>query len=112
MLLACCEFRLGTGSYCLECCFYRDSVLLAVLYAGNSSDRVGVTLGYALAPESIVSAVGKDAAAVKTVDREHAGIPAAGDEGCVIRAGSSLINVCKVFRDLSVCIEAVDYVEH
>ena len=68
MLLACCEFRLGTGSYCLECCFYRDSVLLAVLYAGNSSDRVGVTLGYALAPECVILALRKDAAAVETVD--------------------------------------------
>ena len=84
MLLACCEFRLGAGSYCLKSTLDRDRVLLAVLNAGNSSDGIGVALRNALAPECVIFAFGKDAAAVKTVDRKHAGIPAAGDKSSVI----------------------------
>ena len=44
VLLSCCECGVGTGSYGIESLGYGDSVLLAVLNAGDSSDSIGVTL--------------------------------------------------------------------
>ncbi len=43
-----------------------NGVLLAVLYAFNTADRIGVTLAYALAPEGLILSFGKNAVAVKS----------------------------------------------
>ena len=68
VLLSCGEFRVGAGSYCIESSGNGDGVLLAVLYARDSSDGVGVSLGYALAPECVVITPGEDAVAVEPLE--------------------------------------------
>ena len=42
VLLSCCKFGLLTGSYGIESSVYGDRVLLAVLYAGDAADGIGV----------------------------------------------------------------------
>ena len=89
----------------------RNRVLLRVQNAVDSADRVGVPLTDAASPERVVDAVRKDRAAVKSSEREHAGVPTARDQrdlAAFLRGG---VDRGEVFRNLGVRVETVDDVE-
>ncbi len=52
----------------------------------------------------------EDAVGIKSLEREHSGIPSCGDEGYLVSALGSLVDCLEVLGDLSVCIETVDNV--
>ena len=98
-------------SYLFESTLNGDSVLLCVLNALYTSYSIGVTLAYALAPEGVVAAVGKNSVAQHSHKREETGIPADGDDANLTRLLCGLIHICEVRGYLCVSVKAVDNVE-
>ena len=111
VLLSCGKRRVASASYCFECTLYGYGILSCVNYAFNSSDSVGVSLTYALAPESIGCAAGQNALCVNSVEREHTGVPTAADKRELAVFFSGFVYIGKMLRDVCVRIETVDYVE-
>ena len=98
-------------SYLLESGLNGNGVLLAVLNALYTSDSIGVTLAYTLAPECVVASLGKNCVAVHSHKREQSRIPTNGDNTDLAGLLSSLVNICEMLGDPCVSIEAVNYVE-
>lgn len=98
-------------SYLLESGLNGNGVLLAVLNALYTSDSIGVTLAYTLAPECVVASLGKNCVAVHSHKREQSRIPTNGDNTDLAGLLSDLVNICEMLGDPCVSIEAVNYVE-
>ena len=108
VLLACGKLGIGTASYRAQSILFGNGVLLCIGNALNAANGIGVTLAHALAPECISLAFGQDRLGIKAVDREHTGIPTAGDNGNVAALARGCIHVCKMLGDLCVCIKAIN----
>ena len=112
MLFSCRQFRVLSVSNSFQRCFHRDRVLLRILYAFYSADRVRMSLAYALPPECVILSFRKDGIRIQTVQGEHARIPAHGDDTDFISFLCRCIHVCVMLRDPCVCVKAVDHIEH
>ena len=67
-----------------------------------------MALAYALAPEGVRRTAGKNCARVNSVEREHAGIPSAGNDADLTCLFRSRIYIREMLRNMSVCVKAVD----
>ena len=112
MFLSCGKFRILSVSHSIERRVHRDGVLLRVLHARHSADGVGMSLAYALAPESIVLAVRKDGVGIQSVEGEHSRIPAHGDDADFTAFFGCRVYIRVMLRDPRVSIKAVDHIEH
>ncbi len=102
-LLACADARDGILD--------RDRVLAGIDDALDAADRVRVALGDAAAPEGVVFAVREAGGGDHAEEREHARIPAAGDEAGLAAFLRGGVDRRKMLRNARVRIEAVDHVE-
>src|SRR5699024_618954 len=112
VLLPCGKVRILSVSDCLKSRLHRNRVLLCILDALYSADRVGVSLAYTLAPECIVLSVRKDRVGVQPVQGEHSRIPAHGDDSDLAALFRRCVHIGKMLRDPCMCVKAVDHIEH
>ena len=112
VFLARCQIGIFAASYGVESRLYGNCILFCVFDALYASDGVGMPLAYALAPESVVFAFGKDCVCVHSVKREKSGVPTYGDNGDFARRLCRLVYGGEVFGDFGVGVETVDDVEH
>ena len=73
MLLAGRKLGICSGTDRSQGAFYRDGILLGVLYAGNAADSIGMSLADALAPKGIVFAGRQDCVAVHAASEKRPG---------------------------------------
>ena len=99
MFLACGKLRIFSVSYCLKCSFYRNGVLLCILYAFDAADCIRMSLADTLAPECVVVSICKDRICIHTVQRKHSWIPAYGNDSYMSTLCCCLVNICKMLRD-------------
>ena len=111
VFLSCSKLGLRTTSYCFKGFFNGNSILSCVNYTINTSYSIRVTLAYALAPECIICTILKNTTVVKSVEREHTGVPTNGNHTDFTAFLCSRINVCKVLGYFFVGIKAVNNVE-
>ena len=111
MFLACSKLRIFSVSYCLKCSFYRNGVLLCILYAFDAADCIRMSLADTLAPECVVVSICKDRICIHTVQRKHSWIPAYGNDSYMSTLCCCLVNICKMLRDFLMCIKAIHNIE-
>src|SRR5699024_7868941 len=75
-----CQVGSGPATDLVEGGIGGDRVLHPAGDTVDSAHRIRVTLAEAFAPERVGGTGGQDGLAVEAVDREHAGVPAGGDE--------------------------------
>ena len=105
------QLRLVPLAHLIHGFFHRNRILNTSLHSGNPADRVGMSLAYALAPESIGFSVGENGLRVQPVQREQTRIPAHGDQThmAVFAAGS--VHRIKMLGNIRMGIKAVDDME-
>ena len=69
-----------------------------------------MALADAFAPECVRCSSGKHSARIYSVQREHAGIPAAGNDADLAGLFRSRVHIREVLRNVCVCIKTVDYI--
>ena len=111
MLLSCSQFRIFSVSDCFQCSFYRNCVLFSIFYSINSTDCIGMSLAYTLAPECIILSICKDCVCIHSVQGEHSRIPANRNDSYMIAFRCCLVNICEMFRYSGMCIKTVYHIE-
>ena len=111
VFFSCGQLRVFACSYLFQCRRNGNGILLAVLYALNASDGIGMALTYASAPEGVILAVGQNAVANQSLQAEHTGIPANGNESNMTAFLCGSVYICEMLRNFCVGIKAVHDVE-
>src|SRR5699024_6754629 len=99
MFLSCSQFGILAPAHRLQSRLHRDRILFAILHTFNPADSVRMTLAYAFAPESIIFAVGENRIGIHSVQREHSGIPAYGDNAYMSAFCRSTIHIIEMLRN-------------
>ena len=111
VFFSCGQLRVFACSYLFQCRRNGNGILLAVLYALNASDGIGMSLTYASAPEGVILAVGQNAVADQSLQAEHTGVPADGNESNMTAFLCGSVYICEMLRNFCVGIKAVHDVE-
>ena len=112
MLLTRGELGIRAGAHGIHGGFHGHSVLAGITHALHAADGIGMALRNATAPERVVLALRQDALGVEAIEREHAGIPAHGNDAHSTRRTGSGVHSGKMGGNLGVGVEAVHHVEH
>ena len=88
--------------------FLGNGILLAIFYAGDAADGIGVALAYALAPEGVALSLRQHAVAQYPQKGEQARIPAYGDDGGSVICFRYRVHVCEMLRNAGMSIETVN----
>ena len=105
------ELRHFTAAHGIQRLGDGHGVLPRVGNAFDAAHRIGVPLTDAAAPECVVPALGEDDGGVEPVQREHARVPAAGDQCDVTALFRGGVDIREMFRDAGVGVEAVYDIE-
>ena len=111
MFLSCCQLRFASASYLVNRCFDRYRILDSVLHTFDTADCIRVSLADPFSPECISASLYQDRLCIQTIQREHSRIPAYWDNTYILSFFCCFIYICKILRDLSMCIKAVNGIE-
>jgi len=111
VLLSCSKLRILSVSHGFKSRFYRNSVLLAVLYAFHAADCIGMSLAYAFSPKCVIFSICKDCVCIHTVQGKHSRIPAYGNNSNVTALLCFFIYICKMLRDSGMCVKTVHHIK-
>ena len=91
---------------------YRNGILSGVFDPADPADRVGMSLADAPAPEGIIGAFRQTGCRDHTVQGEHTGIPAHGNNADLTAFTGCRVDRGKMLRNPGMGIKAVDDIEH
>ena len=99
------------AAHALHRLFHRQRVLHTTRHTRHTTDRIRMSLAQALAPEGVGGALGQQRFADHAVDREHARIPAGGNQRRLAVGARRRVHGSEVLGNARMRVEAVHRVE-
>ena len=106
------EDRIFTLPDLLNRRLYRNGILPGVFDPADPADRIGMSLTDAPAPEGVIGAFRQAGCRDHTVQGEHTGIPAHGNDADLPAFTGRRVNSGKMLRNPGMGIKTIDNIEH